>query len=74
VERPIAYASRQLNKAEQAYSASETEMLAVVWDAKNFRCYLYGKRFLVRTDHVAFMYLENSSDGNAKLMRWSLML
>jgi len=49
-------------------------MLAVVWDAKNFRCYLYGKRFLVRTDHVAFMYLKNFSDGNAKLMRWSLML
>jgi len=35
VDRPIAYASRQMNRAEQAYNASESEMLALVW-AKNF--------------------------------------
>jgi len=37
VERPIAYASRQMNRAEQSYS--ETEMLALVWATKYFRCY-----------------------------------
>jgi hypothetical protein len=46
VERPIAYSSRQMNKAEQAYSASEAEMLALVWATKHFRCSFYGKRFL----------------------------
>jgi phosphopantetheinyl transferase (holo-ACP synthase) len=40
VERPVAFASRQMNKAERAYSASEAEMLALVWAAKYFRCYL----------------------------------
>jgi hypothetical protein len=44
VERPIAYSSRQLNKAEQAYSATEAEMLAFVWATKYFRCYLYEKK------------------------------
>jgi hypothetical protein len=29
IERPIAYDSKQMNKAEQAYSASESEMLAL---------------------------------------------
>jgi len=59
VENPIAYASRQLNKAEQSYAASEIEMLALVWVTKYFRCYLYGKKFPVRTDHSALTYLRN---------------
>jgi len=71
-ERPIAYASRQLNRAEQAYSASESEMLALVWATKFFRCYLHGKKFLVRMDHSALSYLRKFSDHNSCLMRWSL--
>jgi len=74
VERPIAYSSRQMNKAEQAYSASESEILALVWATKFFRCYLHGKKFLVRTDHSALSYLRKFSDHNSRLMRWSLKL
>jgi hypothetical protein len=43
VQRPIAFASRQMNKAEQNYGASEAEMLAGLRATKNFRCYLYGR-------------------------------
>jgi hypothetical protein len=39
VERPISYGSRQMNKAEQCYSATESELLAVTWATKHFRCY-----------------------------------
>ena len=74
LERPVAYASRQLNKAEQAFSASKAELLALVWAAIHFRCYLYGKGFTVRTEHAALTYLKTFSDTNAKLMRWSLRL
>ena len=74
VERPIAYASRQLNKAEEAYSATEIEMLALVWATKYFRCYTYGKQFLVRTDHSALTYLQKFADHNSRLLRWSLRL
>jgi len=74
IEQPIVYASCQINRAEIAYSASEVEMLALVWATKYFRCYLYGRQFLVRTDHAALSYLQNSVDQNDRLMRWSLKL
>jgi hypothetical protein len=73
-ERPIAYASRQLNTAEQNYTVSEQEMLALVWATKYFRSYLYGKRFLVRTDHAALSYLQKFADHNSRLLKWSLKL
>jgi hypothetical protein len=70
--RPIAYASRQMTKAEQVYSTSEAEMLVFVWGTKYFRCYLYGKQFVVRTDHSALSYLCRFAVNNSRLMRWPL--
>jgi tRNA(Ser,Leu) C12 N-acetylase TAN1 len=43
IERPICFASRQMNRAEQNYSSSESEMLAVLWANKYYRCYIYGR-------------------------------
>jgi hypothetical protein len=59
VDRPFAFASRQKNKAEQFYKESESEMLALVWRTKFFRCYLFGRKFVARTDHSAITDLRN---------------
>jgi hypothetical protein len=40
VERLINFGSRQLNQAERDYSASELELLALVWSTKHYRSYL----------------------------------
>ena len=53
---------------------SEQEMLALVWATRYSRCYLYGKRFLVRRDHAALTYLQKFADHNSRLFRWSLKL
>ena len=53
VERPLAYAIRQVNTAESAYSASEIQLLALVWATKYFRCYLLEAKFVVKTNHAA---------------------
>jgi len=48
---------------------SVQEMLDLVWATTYFRCYLYGKRFLVRTDHAALTYLQKFVDHNSRLLR-----
>jgi hypothetical protein len=63
-----------MNKAEQNFSASEAEMVAVTCATKHYGYYLYGKPFVVRTDHSALKYLHKFTDNNSRLMRWSLRL
>jgi hypothetical protein len=73
-ERPIAYCSRQLNSAESKYSATELELSAFLFATKQFRCYLYGRRFTVYTDHRALKWLLNLEDPSSRLTRWAVKL
>ena len=72
--RPIAYASRTLQKHERNYGISELEALAVVWATKYFHAYLYGHQRKVFTDHSALKSLLNTPHPSGKLARWGLAL
>ncbi|XP_037929927.1 uncharacterized protein LOC119664528 [Teleopsis dalmanni] len=52
-ERPIAYMSSKLNKAQKNYSVTEQECLAAVLSVKKFRAYIEGLPFTIITDHAS---------------------
>ena len=78
-ERPIAYASKTLNAAERNYSQLDKEALALVFGVKKFHKYLYGRNFLLITDHKPLLSILGSKAGipplaAARLQRWALIL
>ncbi|XP_061177726.1 uncharacterized protein K02A2.6-like [Saccostrea echinata] len=78
-ERPIAFASRSLTKAEKAYSQIDKEALALYWGVVKFHTYLYGRHFTLVTDHKPLVSILNPSAGipamtAARLQRYALYL
>jgi hypothetical protein len=73
-EHPIAYASRQLNSAEINYTVTEKELCSVVFAVAQYRCYVYGRKFKIVSDHAALKWLFGLRDPSSRLMRWTLKL
>jgi hypothetical protein len=71
---PVAYASKKLNKCQRRYSVMERECLAVVWAVLKFEPYLYGKKFVIETDHQPLTCIRKSKVANGRIMRWALAL
>ena len=71
---PISYASKKLLPRERAYSVIERECLALVWGIKKYQTYLYGKEFILQTDHQPLVYLNQCKVTNSRIMRWALFL
>jgi len=71
---PVGYSSRKLTCAEQNYSVVERECLAIVRAVAKFYRYLYGRQFVLQTDHRPLIYLDKAKLANARVMRWALAL
>ena len=74
VEKPVAFFSRQLQGAQKQYSATELEGLAVYKSIFFFDHFLYGRKFVVFTDHQALVSLLRSKRLNKRLQGWILRL
>lgn len=73
-DRPISFFSKVLNEAQKRYSTIQKELLAIVEAIKAFKVYLYGRYFVLITDHKALCYLFNMKDCNSRLFRQKLDL
>jgi len=71
--RVVCMASRCLKPHEFNYSTIEKECLAVIFAVKQFRHYLLGGHFLLRTDHQPLQWLKSQNPTN-RVGRWSLLL
>uniref|UniRef100_A0A8C1GXL0 Gypsy retrotransposon integrase-like protein 1 n=1 Tax=Cyprinus carpio TaxID=7962 RepID=A0A8C1GXL0_CYPCA len=73
--RPVAYASRKLSATEQHYPTHQLEFLALKWAiVDKFHDYLYGVKFVVRTDNNPLTYILTSAKLNVTGHRWLVAL
>ena len=67
--RPIMYGSRHLTSAETRYSTTERELLAIVWAAKRFQAYIYGRHVVFVTDHEPLVTMRSLKEPNGRIGR-----
>ena len=74
VKFPIAFASKKLTRCQVKYSVIERECLAVIWAVQKFEPFLYGREFVLETDHQPLSCIQKSRVANGRIMRWALAL
>ncbi|GBM35397.1 Retrovirus-related Pol polyprotein from transposon 297 [Araneus ventricosus] len=69
-ERVIAYFSKSLGKPERNYCVTRKELLAIVKSIEHLHHYLYGWKFLLRTDHASLRWLLNFKELEGQIACW----
>jgi len=65
----IYYASRALDEAQQNYTMTKKELLAVMYVMEKFRLYLLCSKVIVYTDHSVLKHLLNKKDVKPHLIQ-----
>ncbi|GKE59631.1 putative nucleotidyltransferase, ribonuclease H [Tanacetum coccineum] len=67
---PISFESRKLNETERKYTVQEKEMTAIVHCLRIWRHYLFGSRFVIKTDNIGTSYFQTQKKLSPKQARW----
>ncbi|KAF8788152.1 Retrovirus-related Pol polyprotein like [Argiope bruennichi] len=73
IERPRTchrHWSKVSSKPKENYCVTRKELLAIVKAVENFHSYLYGRKFLLRTDHASLTWLLNFKNTEGQIARW----
>ncbi|XP_078250271.1 uncharacterized protein LOC144589471 [Pogona vitticeps] len=73
-QHPVSYLSRKLQKGERHLATVEKECLAIVYAIQKAKLYIWGRHFVLCTDHSPLQWLKTMKTHNSKLMRWALNL
>lgn len=78
-ERPVSCVSRTLNSAERNYSQLDKEALAIFFGVTKHHQYLFGRSFILRTDHQPLSFIFGKKGGipqtaASRLQRWAARL
>nr|GEU48173.1 reverse transcriptase [Tanacetum cinerariifolium] len=72
--KPIHYASKTMNEAQENYTTTKKELLTTVFAFEKFHQYLVLSKTIVFMDHSALRYLFTKQDAKPRLIRWILLL
>lgn len=73
-ERPIAYLSQALKGKAKILSTYEKEMLAILLAVKKWTQYLWGRVFIIRTDHKSLKFMLEQKVYTDAQYKWILKL
>lgn len=73
-DRPIEYYSKALTAPQRNYSTTHKELLAIILAIEKFQHYIWGKHFVLYTDHQALTYLFSQNKVGSRLLRWKILL
>ena len=74
--QPIAFASKSLTDRETHYANIKREHLAIVFGCEKFLTYLYGRTFVIESDHkpLEMISMKNLIAAPVRLQRMLLRL
>lgn len=80
-EKAVFHMSKALTQAQKNYSQIEKEALALVTAVERFHKFVWGRKFVLQTNHRPLLALFNQTNGKrlsertaARLRRWALRL
>ena len=78
-EKPISYALRTLSAAERKYSQLDKEALAIIFGVKHYHQYLYGREFVILSEHKPLKHIFSESKStpamaSARIQQWAILL
>ena len=71
---PVAFASKVLTTTEQCYANNERELLACVFSAEHFQTHVFGRHFMIKSDHKSLEQISIKNLAHAPVCLQRMLL